>query len=53
MEETPERGKMVHQPERFGYRLMDYTNISIKERTSDHGELVSHADHLRDSASAV
>lgn len=53
MEETSERGKMVHQPERFGYKSMDYTNISIKECISDHGELVSHGDHLRDSKSAV
>lgn len=42
MEETPERGKMVHQPEGFGYKLMDYINISIKECISDHGVLVSH-----------
>lgn len=41
MEETPERGKIVHQPEGFGYKLMDYINISKRGCISDHGELVS------------
>lgn len=41
-EETPERGKMVHQAEALGYKLMGYINTSIKECISDHGELVSH-----------